>query len=716
MPVTEKLIRLRDPNNSSNVFYPFTVGQAVICQDGNGDPKTLQSYIDEIESYQGGGGGGGTSISIPTNHYPSNTLTVTSTSTPFITVGGVTYSIKVDSSGSSVPKHNFLDQDVHRDTVAGLPEEGKIIAANSSGKWSAQSFVEFAATYNAVPLVGHFTSGFSTWFDAAFNASSGGLWFDMPDNLQEAAEQEGGTLDYFTADIGIDTIRAAMAAGRPVYIIADVPSYSSSNIDFKFVFEPLVNYSPANSEAGGMMMFVSQCAYNTIGSVQVVYSSAYNNSSGSSTEYYGLVFVPKLTPYHIQTLDKVNHLPFYNNGSMSFSGNQVSSGDSLLLAHKSNDNGTITYWMDGDTIPFDTTVNNKYLCQNGTWQTVSGGSGTTVTLPQNYSASTGITLSSSALTTVCTIGGTELKLKAPAGGSGGSDGNYYPSAVSWTAGTTAGPTGLITMDGGGTNVSIPAIPAANGTTASGIVTTKAQVFGGAKTFSSTPTFTTNKIATSSGYIQTFPDATGTVVNGTGTNDYLAKWNGTNSITSLVALNSTHNNQFLRKDGTWATPPSGSGSTSLEFNYVTATHTQTSGTGTQGYAVYDVTTDPSKKNFVEVTLSSSHFPQDEIPMIRFNYNTSTSTYNSANLPSEVYLFVHNETGQELSISNELLFASDQTGYWADDPPAHISSNTPIDFWTKLPAGSSNLYSMTVIRDSNDDIAFCMFNWLGSFTEQ
>ena len=64
---------------------------------------------------------------------------------------------------------------------------------------------------------------------------------------------------------------------------------------------------------------------------------------------------------------------------------------------------------------------------------------------------------------------------------GGSDTNYYPTAMSWTNGTTSGPTATITMSGT-SNISVGAIPAANGTTQSGIVTTGDQTFGGIKTF------------------------------------------------------------------------------------------------------------------------------------------------------------------------------------------------------------------------------------------
>ena len=60
------------------------------------------------------------------------------------------------------------------------------------------------------------------------------------------------------------------------------------------------------------------------------------------------------------------------------------------------------------------------------------------------------------------------------------DTNYYPTAFSWTGGTTAGPTGSLTGVGM-SSVSFGAIPAAS-STASGIVTTGNQSFSGQKTF------------------------------------------------------------------------------------------------------------------------------------------------------------------------------------------------------------------------------------------
>jgi len=73
------------------------------------------------------------------------------------------------------------------------------------------------------------------------------------------------------------------------------------------------------------------------------------------------------------------------------------------------------------------------------------------------------------------------------------DTNYYPTAVTMTAGTTAGPTVDLTMTGT-SNITGSAIPSA-GASASGIVTTGAQTFGGVKTFAS-PVITTSIDTTS----------------------------------------------------------------------------------------------------------------------------------------------------------------------------------------------------------------------------
>ena len=60
------------------------------------------------------------------------------------------------------------------------------------------------------------------------------------------------------------------------------------------------------------------------------------------------------------------------------------------------------------------------------------------------------------------------------------DTNYYPTSLSWTNGTTAGPIGKLSGTGMST-VNFPAIPSAT-TSQSGIVTTAGQSFKGYKTF------------------------------------------------------------------------------------------------------------------------------------------------------------------------------------------------------------------------------------------
>ena len=65
-------------------------------------------------------------------------------------------------------------------------------------------------------------------------------------------------------------------------------------------------------------------------------------------------------------------------------------------------------------------------------------------------------------------------------------GDKYPSAFTWTGGTTAGPTGSLTGTDSMPAVAYAAIPSATGS-ASGVVTTTTQTFGGNKTFSGNTT-------------------------------------------------------------------------------------------------------------------------------------------------------------------------------------------------------------------------------------
>ena len=71
------------------------------------------------------------------------------------------------------------------------------------------------------------------------------------------------------------------------------------------------------------------------------------------------------------------------------------------------------------------------------WVPMSGGGGTTVELPSGYDPEVGITLNSSSLTKVATVGNVDLKLKAPAGGGGGGLSDYNFSHTTNTTVSTS---------------------------------------------------------------------------------------------------------------------------------------------------------------------------------------------------------------------------------------------------------------------------------------
>ena len=116
-------------------------------------------------------------------------------------------------------------------------------------------------------------------------------------------------------------------------------------------------------------------------------------------------------------------------GKIQTSSVNIATSDSLVIVAGSNSR------IHKTSITFDTSNTTDFLRKDGTWATPAGGGGTTVTLPSGYSANTGITLSSSTLTTIATVGGVDLKLKAPAGSGGGST-VAYTSQDSNRAGET----------------------------------------------------------------------------------------------------------------------------------------------------------------------------------------------------------------------------------------------------------------------------------------
>lgn len=146
---------------------------------------------------------------------------------------------------------------------------------------------------------------------------------------------------------------------------------------------------------------------------------------------------------------------------------------------------------------------SKFLREDGTWQTVSSGSSTDVQI-------NGTSITSSNVANIITNSAYNASSNKIAT-MNDLPGNYYPTTWTWTNGTSSGPTASLSGSGMSA-VSVAAIPAADGTSKSGIVTTGNQTFGGVKTFSSAPKLSTNTLTTSSGYTVTIPNSTDTLVN------------------------------------------------------------------------------------------------------------------------------------------------------------------------------------------------------------
>lgn len=98
------------------------------------------------------------------------------------------------------------------------------------------------------------------------------------------------------------------------------------------------------------------------------------------------------------------------------------------------------------------------------------------------------TFNGSSAKTINLIGGTNVSIAKAAGSLtfSATDTNYYPTAFGWAGGTTSGPTGSLTGSGMSA-VSFGAIPSAS-VSASGVLTTGAQVIAGSKTFRSAASY------------------------------------------------------------------------------------------------------------------------------------------------------------------------------------------------------------------------------------
>lgn len=348
-------------------------------------------------------------------------------------------------SQSGVGAHSLLSSSVHIDTTDGIPANGNIIVGNGS-TWTSQSFETFADTYHAVPLVGHFDSTtFNAWFTAAYMAAMNNVFYDDYSQVLD----DNPSLSFLTMDLTVSQVVTAMTTGKPVYVLASVALSGMGT--YRFIFEPKFDIGQTEETPTiDRIIFSSSCGYDIIGGIDIMIQE---NVGDSDIEGGGLIFLPRLIG---GLYEKIVSLPFTSSGNL-LHGTSVSSDTYLALAEEDNSGN---YALKYSTVGFgsDTT---KYLRNDGQWAVpAGGGGGTSVTLPSGYNASTGITLDSSNLTTVATIGGTELKLKAPAGGGGTSvtlPNNY--SAVSGITLNTNTTTTIATVSNVDLKIKVDAAPA-----------------------------------------------------------------------------------------------------------------------------------------------------------------------------------------------------------------------------------------------------------------
>lgn len=336
-------------------------------------------------------------------------------------------------SSGGVSTHTLLSSSVHTDTTDGIPTDGNIIVGNGS-KWTSQSFETFANTYHAVPLVGHFdTEGFSIWYLLNAGLAMNNGFVDDVSDIMSAASDPDSDVRGFLRDLGRDNLSkftvtdvtasdviTALESGRPVYIIGELDAtelgFDESAAEQvyeiygkpRMVFTPLSFY-PSPMRGINRIEFVSTCGVNVIGGVQITWDVSVVDPQNPPSDFSagcGMIMLPR---YNSSAYNKLYNMPFNEDGYIRYPASEAT-GSAILLGEQDSSGG---YQLKYSNITFgsDTT---KYLRNDGQWVTPSGGGGgTTVSLPSGYSASTGITLSNSALTTVATVGGVDLKLQAP---------------------------------------------------------------------------------------------------------------------------------------------------------------------------------------------------------------------------------------------------------------------------------------------------------------
>lgn len=334
-----QIIQLRDPKDSTKLFNPVTSANAVLCDKGGGQIGTLQSIISAIMQAQGGGGGGGSTVTIP-----GSDVTLSTTISPYITVDGITRSIKLPSSS---PWSNPNLEELSNVTITS-PNADQVLKYNGSG-WVNDTILSV---------------------------------------LPSITGNSGKVLAVNSGATGIEWI---------------TPSGGGSTVIGKTV---------TLSTTGQAVIQVNGTDSGTVAlpsSIPSTWLGATSNAASAGDHSHGNI----------------------QNGGTLTSDISIATGDKIVITDSSDSNKIARA-----SLTFDTTNTTDFLRKDGTWATPAGGGGTTVTLPSGYSASTGITLSSSSLTTIATVGGVDLKLKAPSGGGGGGSTIAYTSQDSNRAGET----------------------------------------------------------------------------------------------------------------------------------------------------------------------------------------------------------------------------------------------------------------------------------------
>lgn len=392
-----RIIQLSDLNVSGGeALYPVTIGSAVtVIRDGNS--VSLQSVVDEIPSASGGGGGGSTQNIVAINA----TLPADGTGASYIStdggnnyytislpsvfptgwvIGNINSSGQISGSGSTVASGDKL--------LIAKSSDGEINKSVAFGS-STTTFLRNDGQWAAPPSGGGGSTTLGGLTDVTISGASNGqvltyssgAWVNsaVPTELPSLTGNGGKVLAVNSGATGVEWItNSGGGGGSTVTIPALDITLSGSNQLYitvngtsRYIKLPslgTINYPSSNIPGGSI--------------------------TGSSTQ--GGTGEPSNT-------------------------NQVdiASGDRLVIGDWSARGTTQSsshYPLKLSSISFGSST-TTYLRNDGTWATPSGGGGgggSTVTLPSGYNASTGITLSSSALTTVATVDGVNLNLRAPA--------------------------------------------------------------------------------------------------------------------------------------------------------------------------------------------------------------------------------------------------------------------------------------------------------------